>query len=394
MKYPKLKNALLCRILVYVVVLGGIITPIVVVASMSIIPVIIKVFTLIAVLVGALIIFFINIGMLFVMDMFLALLHCRNTARKRFVLPNHFSEQILERRLSLFGKKCEPVFHTPMMKTLRYKYKYPLTVYSSGIEIIISSYAIDYLDGNQYNLILNSASANSKALKGTKKPHFLDKAQKKAPLNRVTIIFIYANRIEEQLASQLFRKAQKQSGDGYEVSVLPCVVDLKTRTCTFDSERITYLGFQYPVKNRGIKIIRKYVFNNRLPFSDSPDMLEPIKDLDPNQSLWSFWGDLRNELILQDRQLKKRFEKMNHREIVCEDGFLYIKWQNQGIWKAITFDDELRTAEIDEIYSWTYPKSNTIAKDTKTELMNIILSYCAGLGYTVKIQEVDSNAKN
>lgn len=394
MKYPQLKNALFCRILVYVVVIGGIITPVVAVASMSFIPDMIKVFVSIAVLVGALVYFFKNIGLLFGMDTILALLHCRNTARKRFVLPKNFSEQILERRLSRFGKKCEPVSHTPMMKTLRYKYKYPFTVYSSGIEIIISSYAIDYLDRNQYNLIFNSASANSKALIGSKKPHFLDKATKKAPLNRVTIILIYAKQIEEELRMQLYRMVQKQSGDGFDVSVLPCVVDLETRTCTFDSEKIPYLGFQYPVKNRGIKIIRKYVFNHRLPFSDSPDMLEPMKDLNPDQSLWSFWGDMRNELILQDKRLKKRFEKMNHREIVCEDGFLYLKWQNRGVWIEITFDDELRTAEIDEIDSWTYPKANTIAKATKTELMNMILSYCAGLGYTVKINELDGNAKN
>lgn len=38
MKFPKLKNALLCRILVYAVVLGGFIAPIILVANLKFVP--------------------------------------------------------------------------------------------------------------------------------------------------------------------------------------------------------------------------------------------------------------------------------------------------------------------------------------------------------------------
>ena len=45
MKIPQLKNALLCRILVYVVVLGGFIAPIIIVANLNFVPVAIKIIT-------------------------------------------------------------------------------------------------------------------------------------------------------------------------------------------------------------------------------------------------------------------------------------------------------------------------------------------------------------
>ena len=45
LEFPKLKNALLCRILVYVVVLGGFIAPIIIVANLNFVPVAIKIIT-------------------------------------------------------------------------------------------------------------------------------------------------------------------------------------------------------------------------------------------------------------------------------------------------------------------------------------------------------------
>ena len=136
---------------------------------------------------------------------------------------------------------------------------------------------------------------------------FLDKAQKTSPLNCVTVIVIYAKQVEETLRNSLFDVVCKNGGDGFDTAILPCVVDLENQICTFDSMRIPYTGFQYPVKNRGIRIIRKYLFNNKFPLADSPDTLDPIKDLDPEQSLWLFWKTMKKELVSDDKEMKKRF---------------------------------------------------------------------------------------
>ena len=384
MNFPRLKNALLCRILVYVVVLGGFIVPIIVVASLTFVPEIVKIIVSIGFVIGLLVYLIKNFILLMTMDLMLAMLHCRNTARKRFVLPCSFSVKKVEKRISWFGQKYEPTAISPRPEKLRYKSKAPITIYSSGIEKVIATYHVDFLDTPQYRLIVNSATANSKALKGKKKHLFLDKTQKRAPLNRVTVIVIYAKHIDEKLRDDLFKIVCKNGGDGFDVSVLPCVVDLEKRLCTFDSARFPYTGFQYPVKNRGIKIIRKYLFHNKFPFADSPDTLDPIKDLDTEQSLWSYWKTVKKEVITNDKELKKRFEKMEHREIVFEDEYLYLKWEDRGIWVSVELNDELRTAEVDVIDSWAYPKSYKIAKETIKEIKSLINTYFAGLGYVVK----------
>ena len=384
MKSPKLKNALLCRILVYVVVLGGFIAPIIVVANLLFVPEAIKVIVGIGLVVGLLIYLLKNFVLLMAMDVGLAILHCHNTARKHFVLPESFSEQKVERRINRFGKKYEPSAISPRPETLRYKSNAPITIYSSGIEKIIATYRIDFLDKSQYQLIVNSATANSKALKGKKKHRFLDKSQKSSPLNRATVIVIYAKQVDEKLRNSLFDVVCKNGGDGFDTAILPCVVDLEKQICTFDSMRLPYTGSQYPVKNRGIKIIRKYLFNNKFPFADSPDMLDPIKDMDPEQSLWDFWKTMKKELVSDDKNMKKRFEKMKHRDILFEDGYIYLKWEDHGLWISVELNEELRMAEIDPIDSWEYPKSHKIAKATIKEIKTLINTYFAGLGYTTK----------
>ncbi len=384
MKSPKLKNALLCRILVYVVVLGGFIAPIIIVANLKFVPEAIKVIVGIGLAVGLLVYLIKNFVLLMTMDVGLAMLHCHNTARKHFALPKSFSVQKFERRITRFGKEYEPSAISPRPETLRYKSNTPMTIYSSGIEKIIATYHIDFLDKNQYRLIINSATANSKVLKGKKKHRFLDKSQKSSPLNRATVIVIYAKQVDEKLRNSLFDVVCKNGGDGFNTAILPCVVDLEKQICTFDSMRMPYAGFQYPVKNRGIKIIRKYLFNNKFPFADSPDMLDPIKDMDPEQSLWDFWKTMKKELVSDDKNMKKRFEKMKHRDIIFEDGYIYLKWEDDGLWISVELNEELRTAEIDAIDSWDYPKSHKIAKATIKEIKTLINTYFAELGYTTK----------
>lgn len=384
MYFPRLKNALLCRILVYVAVLGGFIAPIIVVVNLKLIPENVKIIVIISLTIGLLVYLIKNFILLMTMDIMLATLHCQNTARKRFILPRSFSVKKIEKKISRFGQKCEPIAISPRPEALQYKSKVPITIYSSGIEIVVATYHVDILDEGYYHLIFNSATANSKALKDKKKHRFLDKSQKKSPLNRATVIIIYAKQVDKKFRDNLFDVVCKNGGDGFDTAVLPCVVDLERQICTFDSLRIPYTGFQYPIKNRSIKIIRKYLFHNKFPFSDSMDNLDPMKNINPEQSLWNFWKTTKKELITDDKKFKKRFKKMEHRNIFLEDGYIYLKWEDRGVWVSVELNDELGIAEIDAIDTWAYPKSNKIAKKTVKEIKSLINTYFAGLGYVVK----------
>ena len=389
MKFPKLKNALLCRVLVYVVVLGGFIAPIVIVANLNFVPETIKIVVGVAFAIALLIYIFKNYMLLMAMDIGLATLHCNNTARKRFALPRSFAVKKVENRILKFGKPCSPIAISPKPHLLQYKSNAPLTIYSSGIEKVIAVYYIDLLDKKQYHSIIASATENSNSLKGKKKHHFLDKSQKKSPLNRVTVIFIFAKQVDPDFRDHLFKAVCQNGGDGFDTATIPCVVDLETQLATFDSMRIPYVGYQYPVKNRGIKLIRKCLFNGKLTFANSPDAVDPIKDIDTEQSLWSLWRNMKKELILDEKEAKKRYENMAHKELIFDDGYVYLKWEDKGIWVSVELDEETKFAEIDEIDSWYYPKQNKIAKTTIKEIKGIINSYFADLGYTTRFISYD-----
>ena len=389
MKIPQLKNALLCRILVYVVVLGGFIAPIIIVANLNFVPETIKIVVGVAFAIALLIYLIKNFMLLMAMDIGLATLHCNNTARKRFALPRLFAVKKVENRILKYGKPCSPIAILPKPHLLQYKSNAPLTIYSSGIEKVIVAYYIDFLDKNQYHSIINSATAISNALKGKKKHRFLDKSQKKSPLNRVTVIFLFAKQVDPNFRDNLFKAVCQNGGDGFDTATIPCVVDLETQFATFDSMRIPYAGFQYPVKNRGIRLIRKCLFNGKLTFANSPDAIDPIKDTDPEQSLWSFWRNMKKELISDEKKTKKRYEKMVHKELIFDDGYIYLKWEDNGIWVSVEIDEKTKIAEIDAIDSWYYPKQNKIAKTTIKEMKGIINSYFAELGYTTKFISYD-----
>lgn len=384
LRFPRLKNALLCSILLYTIVLGGWIVPSGIAASLPFLPEAIKVLIVIGWSIGFLVLLIKNFMVLLTVEVGLSMLHCYNTARKRFVLPPTFSAQEVERKLLHFGEGCEPRAISPRPTTLRYKSNASAEIYSSGIEKIVATYDVDCLDKNQYHLIVNAALANAKALKGKKKHRFLDKSQKSAPLNTVTVIIIYAKRVDEKLKCPLCDVVSKNGGDGLDTAVLPCVVDLETHVATFDSLRIPYMGFQYPVKNRGIRILRRYLFGGRFPYAASTDRLDPMQDLNPEQSLWEFWRATKKDLHTDEKEMKKRFENMGHRDVVFEDGFVYLKWKERGVWLSVETDEELRTAAIDTVDSWEYPKAQKIAKDTVTEIRKVLDAYFAAQGYTTR----------
>ena len=389
MKFPKLKNALLCRVLVYVVVLGGFIAPIIIVTNLNFVPETVKVIAVFAFSIGLLIYIVKNFALLMGMDIELTALHCNNTARKRFALPKRFSVKKAERKISKFGKSYPPIAISPRPHALQYKSNASLTIYSSGIEKVLAVYHIDLLDKSLYHTIINSANANSNALKGKKKHLRLDKEQKKSPINRVTVTFIFATRVDPDFRDDMYKSVCQNGGNGYDTANIPCIVDLETDFATFDSTRIPYIGFIYPAKNRGIRLIRKLLFNGKLTFSSSPDKLDPINGMDTEQSLWSYWRASRKEVILDEKETRKRYENMEHKELIFEDGYVYVKWEDKGVWTSAELDEETKIAEIDAICSWDYPKSNMIAKATAKEIEKIISTYFAELGYTASFISLD-----
>lgn len=388
MNYPKLKNPRLCRVLTYVVVLGCGLLPILVVYAFPV-PDVVRVIVMLVSLIGLLIYLFRNFALLMFLDMGLASLSCYQSARKQYTLSSSRSAGTILRGIRRYGTQCAPAPIMPQPTALRYKFSNPITVYSRGIERVVAAYEVNFLNDDIYRDIFSSAKTNSKALIGKKKALFLDKAQKKQSLHRVTVILILARKVDPQMSRNLYALVCKQCGDEFEDCIVPCVVDLEHRTCVFNCVRVPYIGYSYAVKNRGIRIIKHRVFGGNLNLRGNDSFLEPDNDVNPEDSLWDFWKELKHQFMDAERETKQHFEAMSEREIRMVGEILYLKWDQRGICQTVELDTENKTAKVESVTDWAYPKAQPIGKKTIQEMEDSISAYYAKQGYRVEFVDTE-----
>lgn len=381
MNHPKLKYPRLCRILTYIVVIGTGLLPTIVFFNLPV-PDGLKVIVLLGSLIGLFIYLIRNFLVLMMMDMVLAMESCYRTARSKYYLPQHRSADAIRSSILRYGVSCDPSPIKPTPSALRYKFSNPMTVYSRGIEKVVVAYEIDLLTRDLYRDIFSSAKTNSRFLTGRKKARFLDKEQKKQPLHRVTVIVILAHKIDAPLVPELYELVCKQCGNEDEDCLVPCVIDLENYTCVFNCLRVPYVGFNYAVKNRGIRIIKNRVFGGSLPLTDEY-RLSSMKDADPEMSLWDFWRELHHQFIGAERKTKKQFEAMSEREIHMVGDVLYLKWDQRGTCQTVKVDTESKTVKVESVTNWAYPKSQPIGKKTIRKIEDYIFSYFQKQEYTV-----------
>lgn len=384
MRFPKLKYPRLCRILTYVVVLGAFIAPIPLIVALPL-PDLIKVPVVFALLIGLLIYMFKNFLLLMYMDTGLALLSCYRTARTVYCLPKGRTADVIRRSILRYGKGYEPKPGHLQPSALRYKHSNSMTVYTKGVERVVAAYEVDYLDKELYRLIFSSAKANSSALEGKKKSLLTDPSQRNAPLNRVTVVLILAHRVDPQLTPELYDLVCKRCDDEEKNCIIPCVVDLLQNTCVFNCLRIPYVGFEYAVKNRGIRIIKNRVFGGNLNLKENTHMLE-YKDKEvfsPEDTLWDLWGSLHREFYGAPEKEKRQFESMREKEILDRKDNLCLKWDHRGVCLSVKKYNDSKTVRVEPVESWSYPKVRPIGKKIITQIEETIIAYYKTQGYTV-----------
>lgn len=386
MKFPKLKYPRLCRMLTYVVVIGGWLLPMFIVFSLPA-PDIIKILVTFGALGGLLYYILKNFLVLMAMDMALAQLSCLRTARTQYTLPQTRSLDHIRSSILRYGTACDFAPIQPQPSALRYRFSNPWTIYSKGIERVVAAYEIDLLDKETYRRIFSSAKTNSNALTGKRKPLFLDKTQKKAPLHRVTVVLILAHRIDTKMTDGLFPLMHAQQGDEYENCTVPCVVDLEHGTCVFNCERIPYIGYEYAVKNRGIRIVKNLVFGGNLNLAGNTHFLPAIRDINPEDTLWDFWRIMHIELIGATKETERRFRAMAEKEIQLEDDTLYLRWDERGICQSVKLDTDAKIAKMEPVTDWYYPKIRPIGKKTIGKITEHIRLYFADMGYTLEFAD-------
>lgn len=376
MRFPKLKYPRLCRLLSYIVVLGIFLIPIPVIIVLPL-PDVLKIPLVFGLLIGCVVYIFMNFAVLMGMDMMLASLSCYRSARTVYHLPKNRTADAIRRSILRYGKECAPKPGCLTPSALRYKHSNSLSIYAKGIERVVAAYEVDHLDEEQYRIIFSSARANSLFLEGKKKSIITDPSQKSAPLHRVTVILILAHKVDPRLTPELYDLVCKRCGDEDKNCFIPCVVDMEHHTCVFNCLRIPYVGFEYAVKNRGIRIVKRQVFGGNLNLRGSTHTLQ-MKDeekLSPEDTLWDLWSCLHREFFGSPKENKRKIEALKDKEITVKGDTLYLKWDQRAVCLSVKENADKKTVRVEPVEHWFYPKKRPVGKKIITQIEEAIVSY-------------------
>lgn len=396
MKFPKLKNPLLCRILQYVVVIVGFYIPAILVGILFEHPLVV-VISIIACTLALLIFMFKNFGVLMLLDTILSLLHCYYSARKSFkckrngTSPEKIKKKILK-RVRFFGRKKMVSNVTPIPEILKYSAKSSWTVYYKGIDKLLLTYSVSFLDDNTLENISKSARINIKQYAGKGKRLLLDPSQKKEKVTVASVVVIFADKLEEKTKANLFKTLSKNNGDGELESTLICVIDLENAIYYFDSVRESFTGFGYPAKNRAYHMIRKYVFGRKINIRKNKEYVDLPKGLicynKDKDTLWSVWRSIKNEDTNYSKTKKKIFKRLQSGEYIFDDDVFYYKIGDRALDLLVESDEKGKSVTIQYVDTWSYPKSNKISKKDIQEIRNKAKEYFESQGYSVTFEKI------
>ena len=135
-------------------------------------------------------------------------------------------------------------------------------------------------------------------------------------------------------------------------------------------------------------MVRNILFGGFFTTRRSPDRIEMPKDYDPDKTLWSYWKEMK-DMLTDQSDAKRRYEPMKHGEIVIEEDYIYLKWEDRGVWLFFELDEETKVAKVDPVKYWYYPRSTEIAKSTIKEIKSRISAHFAEMGYATKFEDYE-----
>ena len=381
LKFPKLKHTILCNIILTFLPFLILVAGVVAICLIDSISPQVRIFIGIGFAAIMIVVMIKNLYDVFFVTTMLDTYRFYKKARKWFALPQDFDANVVEADISLFGQPCEPVEFEPSPDMLQYHSKKSITVNASAYEKVVSTYSVNILDKDIFKEIVKSARKNSLALRRHKTYHYIGNDVKNAPLNRVTVAIIFAQQVASSFRDDLLDSICKLTGESENDAFLACVVDFDRRICIFDSMNESYSSSR-PAKNRGISLIKKFLFNNKLTYKNSTEMLDPVTDFDPEQSLWKFLRDFKKMTSDSKKDTRAQFAKMRAGDIVYEDGLLYLMLQKNGVVIFTEKHEDTKVVDIEPIEYWDYPKFTKVNRYTQGRIKQLVDDYFQKLGYT------------
>ena len=188
----------------------------------------------------------------------------------------------------------------------------------SCIEKRIAVCSVDHLTAENYSALITRAGRLLKQIPNGK-IYFKTSSEKKAPRSYVYVVVILADRIDPEVRT-MARKTRISKDTEY---LLPCVSECPSGTYYLDGGREVYMTglTACPAKNFALSLIHKLVFANHWPLKDKTQLpaYEIKNDLD--MSLWEYIRDFNKTMHEDKTGLEKERKKMMR---LLSDGEIHV----------------------------------------------------------------------
>ena len=294
----------------------------------------------------------------------------RMRARRRYVIGDDRVEadrfeKRADMRISFFGNGCEPLSRPSSIEYLRYASKMSFKRHIVAKEEFIIKYSPAYLDNDVYSAIIESAIANVNAYVGYV-PHRKKAARTGPEYQKIAVVLIYSDRVEESLWAKLedrFAQGKGKYTDGLVVS--PCIIDREKRLCIFDGVKEATFGY-LDSKNRAVNMTKKYVFGGKTGRSADNDRLDckmPNGKDAYEMGVWSLFFYIFGEQFFSDLHNKRVFKRLSDGQVLREGDKIYVRLGERGTVLSASeeLDGDTAVISLSEPESWSFPKANKIS---------------------------------
>lgn len=276
-------------------------------------------------------------------------------------LGREIIQKKLLRRCARWGKKFETQKKDVRDVTVYYHQGYSWTVFRPSIENRVAICSTHYLTEEEYHILSGQAR---RALHRVHfgKVRFKPKSEQKGTRAEACVVIFLADWVDERVKA-LARKPLKQTDD---ICILPCVVQCSDGCYYTDCKAEHYMIgiMSRPARNYACALLRRLVFGGRFPKENRATQPAFDAEFSPEISLWEFIRMFRKLWKEADSQIEKDRAKA-YRQLrsgetrIDKDG---IVWYKQDIRLAEyaflpSEEDEMLVTLADDS-AWYYLKDD------------------------------------
>lgn len=217
------------------------------------------------------------------------------------------AERRILRRCRLWGRRYKDLKASDANQfRVFYRHCTSASALISGIEKRIAVCSIDHLTEENYSSLISKAGRLLRQIPNGKL-YFKTPTEKEAPRSYVYLVVILANRVDAEVRS-MARETRIAKDTEY---LLPCVSECPSGTYYLDGGREYYLTglMARPAKNFALSLLHKLVFANHWPLKDKTQRPNSVLNNDLDISLWEYIRKFNNEFAENKTDAEKERKK-------------------------------------------------------------------------------------